>query len=326
MKASRIENGFTLLELLVAAAITLVLAGIMLSVAAGALVAWRRAQGMQDTAVAASLALDLLERDLQSAMVRNDTNVWLASDVINSTGQLAVHGWFVTGAIKPAGAQSQQLLPSGPAPQIEEARFGLSGCWLRFFTGKLDTNGTGRDLSAPSAVAYQILRRQIGATGGEARYRLFRADVRQTASGSGRPGTFQSGYDITLGNYATASSTQGDAGTVLAPALADALADNVVDFGLWFYVRTSNGDLQRIYPTTNADLSWRMPQGGVVPQVADVMLRVLTQDGATQVNAIESGLVARPAIYATDADWWWAVALANSAVFTRRIELKGSAP
>jgi prepilin-type N-terminal cleavage/methylation domain-containing protein len=326
MKEMHPQNGFTLLELLVAAAITLVLAGIMLSVTASALAAWHRAQGVQDTATIASLALDLLERDLQSAVARNDTHVWLASDVVNSTAQVAVHGWFVTGSIKPAGAQSQQLLPTGPAPHIEEARFGLSGCWLRFFTGKSDTNGTGRDLSAPSAVGYQILRRRIGATGGEARYRLYRADVRQTASGSGRPGTFQSGYDITIGNYATASTTQGDAGTVLTPATADALADNVVDFGLWFYVRTPSGDLQRVYPATNADLSWRMPQGGMVPQVADVMLRVLTQDGATQINAIESGLIVRPAIYATDAEWWWAVALANSSVFTRRIELKGRAP
>jgi prepilin-type N-terminal cleavage/methylation domain-containing protein len=326
MKITRVEHGFTLLELLVAAAITLVLAGIMLSVTAGALAAWRRAQGVQDTAVAASLALDLLERDLQAAAVRNDTNVWLASEVINSTAQVAAHGWFVAGSIKPAGAQSQRLLPAGPAPHIEDARFGLSGCWLRFFTGKPDTNGTGRDLSAPSAVAYQILRRRIGATDGEARYRLYRADVRQTASGSGRPGTFQSGYDITTGNYATGSTTQGDAGTVLTPATADALGDNVVDFGLWFYVRTPSGDLQRVYPTTNADLSARVPQGGVVPQVADVMLRVLTLDGATQINAIEAGLVVRPEIYATDADWWWAIALANSAVFTRRIELKGGAP
>ncbi len=325
MKKMRPQNGFTLLELLVAAAITLVLAGIMLSVTAGALAAWRRAQGAPDNSAAANLALDLLERDLQSALLRNDTHVWLASDVINSPAQVATHGWFVAGSIKPAGTQSQQLLPTGPAPQVEDARFGLSGCWLRFFTGKPDTNGTGRDLSAPSAVGYQILRRRIGATGGEARYRLYRADVRQTASSSGRPGTFQSGYDITLGNYAAASTTQGDAGTVLTPALADALADNVVDFGLWFYVRTPGGDLRRVYPATNADLSWRVPQAGMVPQVADVMLRVLTQDGATQINAIESGLVTRPAIYATDADWWWAIALANSSVFTRRIELKGGA-
>jgi len=281
---------------------------------------------VQDSAAQAGLALDFLARDLQSALLRNDANIWLASDVLNTTAEASAHGWFVSGALKPAGVESQQLVPVGVAPHIEDARFGLTGCWLRFFVGKPDSNATGRDLSAPSAVGYQILRKRTGPRGTDARYRLYRAEVRPTASASGRPGTFQSGYDITAGNYAAASSTQADAGTVLTPVAADALADNVIDFGLWFYVKNAAADLQRVSPLTNADCSCRVPSGGVVPTAVDVMLRVLTQEGAAQISAIESGLVSRPPAYASDAEWWWAVAEANSAVYSRRIELKGALP
>ena len=54
------------------------------------------------------------------------------------------------------------------------------------------------------------------------------------------------------------------------------------------------------------------------------MLRVLTDDGAKLIDAIESGdgVVVRPS-GSTDAEWWWSVAEANSRVYVRRIQLKG---
>ena len=60
------------------------------------------------------------------------------------------------------------------------------------------------------------------------------------------------------------------------------------------------------------------------PEVADVMMRVLTEDGAKMIDALESGagVVIRPA-GSTDAEWWWSVAEANSRVYVRRIYLKG---
>ena len=80
MKSPGRRNGFTLLELLVAVAITLLLAGIMLAVTTITLGLWRRTQDNFSSGTTAKLALDLLERDLQSAIHRADGrgNVWLA--------------------------------------------------------------------------------------------------------------------------------------------------------------------------------------------------------------------------------------------------------
>ncbi|MEZ5414779.1 MAG: hypothetical protein R3F03_10755 [Opitutaceae bacterium] len=38
---------------------------------------------------------------------------------------------------------------------------------------------------------------------------------------------------------------------------------------------------------------------------------------------MEAGLVQRPSLYATDADWWWAVVEAQSRVFSARVVIAG---
>jgi hypothetical protein len=53
------------------------------------------------------------------------------------------------------------------------------------------------------------------------------------------------------------------------------------------------------------------------------MLRILTEEGATLLEAIETGRVPRPPAYGTDAEWWWGVVEANSRVFTRRVAIRG---
>ena len=56
------------------------------------------------------------------------------------------------------------------------------------------------------------------------------------------------------------------------------------------------------------------------------MVRILSEEGATLVEAIETGRVPRPPTSSSDADWWWDVVEAHSAVFIRRVEIKGVAP
>jgi hypothetical protein len=63
-----------------------------------------------------------------------------------------------------------------------------------------------------------------------------------------------------------------------------------------------------------------------MPEVADVMLRILSEEGAVQIENIETGRVMRPAGFATDAEWWWAVAEAHSRIFIRRVNLPATAP
>ena len=60
--------------------------------------------------------------------------------------------------------------------------------------------------------------------------------------------------------------------------------------------------------------------------MADVMVRILTEEGARIIGGMErgSGTLLRPTAYATDGEWWWAVVEANSRVVVRRIEIKGA--
>lgn len=330
MNPGRTRHGFTLIELLVAAVITLILVGVILGVTTGVLNLWRRTQGGFATGTEAKLALDLLERDLQAAVWRRDSNAWLAVTVVNDAGGLANRGWLTTGTLmKPAGSESQRLLPdAGVAGEmrISDARFGLSGVWLRFIAANVESSG-----SLPVATAYQMARRPLtgsvnASNPAPLRYTLFRSAGRALD-------TLTNGHNITSSAYASTSNSPGsqrDASTIANPVTADALATNVIDLGIWLYIRETNGALRRIFPATNGDLSHVVMGNSTadvsrMPEVADVMLRVLTEDGAAQIEAIETGRVMRPSQHGNDAEWWWAVAEANSRVFVRRVELKGGA-
>ena len=322
---------FTLLELLVAATITLVLAGLMLAVVAGTLNLWHRTQDSFSTATEAKLVLDLVERDLQAAVFRQDGTTWLAVDVMNNPGSLASHGWLVPPAAgKPAGAESQRLVPDGAAPSITDARFGFSGAWLRFLTTNVESGG-----SLPVAVSYQIARRPLSgavsaSSAADVRYSLFRSAVSTDKS-------FASGNDVLAAGYGSATVNPGASRsppTLTNPSSSDALATNVVDFGAWLQVRDANGGLRRIFPADNSDSTHaaRDPGGATdanrFPEVVDVMVRIMTEQGATLLAEMEngSGHLVRPPAYATDAAWWWAVVEANSRVYVRRVEVKGRAP
>jgi type II secretory pathway pseudopilin PulG len=329
------HGAFTLLELLVAVTITLLLAAAMLAVTAGTLNLWRRAQDNSALGAQARLALDMLERDLQGGLHRKDAlgTTWLAADVLNNPASLSNHGWQTATLRKPVGVESQRLVPvttNGLSPSIADARFGLSGVWLRFIGTNADAEG-----SVPVAVSYQVARRAVsGSYGGtnpaDIRYSLFRSVV-------GAARTFNAGYSITAAAYDNATPGYGSStfpGAVTSPAVADVLSTNVVDFGVWLYVRHADGALRRIYPANNTDLAHAATDATTpgddnrYPEVADVMVRVLTDEGARILDAMEksNGTITRPANYVNDAEWWWGVVAANSRVFTRRVEVKGRAP
>ena len=331
-----LSSGFTLLELLVALTITLVMAGLMLAITLNAMTLWRRQQAALTSAASARQVLDQLERDLQAAVWRRDANHWLAADILDSSGALANHGWLIrSGLMKPAGGGS--LLPLPPADaagarRIEEARFGLSGVWLRFVTTNVESGG-----SLPVVVAYQMARRPvlgdaIASNPAPVRYNLYRSAI-------GDSETLANGYDVTATAYGSTSNTPSSAAStayrqprnVTNPSHANLLASNVVDFGCWLYARDASGELVRIYPANTGDQSHQAVGNSTAsdtryPEVADVLVRIVSEEGATLLEGMEAGRIARPAQYATDAAWWWAVVEANSSVFTRRIEIKATAP
>ena len=103
------------------------------------------------------------------------------------------------------------------------------------------------------------------------------------------------------------------------------IANHVVDFGVRGYAYendAANGGLtlREIFPLDAADLDYR--GGGLLaadgtrrpyPAVIDVMLRVLTDEGARRIAAFEAGRAAGD---------WWDIASTHSVVFIRRIRLK----
>lgn len=327
MKAPVTRGGFSLLELLVAAAVTLVLAALMLALTTATLELWRRTQDEGGMVSQAKLVLDTLERDLQAAEFRPDgSTAWLAVDVISVPSALTNHGWRTAARMKPAVGLSERLAADLQAG----ARFGLSGGWLRLLTTPADTTG-----GLPCAVSYQLIRRPVsGSVTSSANpsaigYTLFRSAVAAEA-------TLLTGYDVLGPGYVSASPNPTVAqapATLTNPANSDALAGNVVDFGVWLYVRDDAGQLRRIFPENEADRSHAARGDRSTadperyPEVVDVMVRLLTTEGARLVTALEqgSGGLVRPAGFASDDEWWWAVVEAHSQVYVRRIECGGTA-
>jgi type II secretory pathway pseudopilin PulG len=296
--------GFTLVELLVAAAITVLIAGLLIGVVATTLTNWNRTQGILTSENQARAALDWLERDLQGACFRSDGNAWLVATVQTDA---SVSGVWVNG-VKPVASS---LNPA--APNLADARFGLAGVWLRFFT-RPQITGSG-DPAGPVAVSYQIVRRSPTPAGSAGGYLLYRAEV--TA-----PAALTSGYDLTAADYTVASDPVGEAGNLVRPGFTQVLADNVIDFGVRFYAYLPDAvsgvpTVRQIFPADASGLEYRAQSPArpgeppsPFPAVIDVFLRVLNEDGARQLAALEAGRISGD---------WWTIATAHSRVFVRRI-------
>lgn len=330
-------QAFTLLEVLVASTLTLLIAAVMISVAVGVLGTWRRTQAAHTQAAAARQVFDQIEQDLQAACLRRDSTNWLAVEILDSAAAVANHGWLIgPGVMKPAGGGSLRLLPESEGAgisRIAAARFGLSGCWLRFVTSNVEAGG-----ALPVVVAYQVARRPI--TGdpvsenrAPVRYSLYRSAV-------DAPSALSLGYAVTANAYTSPdnrpfsalSSAYRQPRNVMNPSHANLLAANVVDFGVWLHIRGADGALRRVFPANATDLQHHATGNqsgtdGVYPQVVDVFVRILSEEGATLVEAIETGRgPARPPAFASDDAWWWSVVEANSRVFVQRIEIKAAHP
>jgi type II secretory pathway pseudopilin PulG len=263
----------------------------------------------------------------------------------------------VGSAIKPpntAGttAGSLQFIATGNLTDNSDRgpRFGIAGTWLRFFTMKRGTNTTtnatttAASTSAPVAVAYQIIRRATatGPNNDDRRYLFHRSEVRPAAQSTARNGTLQAGFDIVASAYQPGTNPgpqRADPAEIHYPTLDSVIAENVIDFGIRAYTYVPNAttgalDLTQIFPkksddnarttiTYAATLPPRVPDANgaytsCFPEVIDVFVRVLTDEGARVLAGYEAGrVVAAP--NRTAQQGWWDIAQANSQVFTRRI-------
>lgn len=368
------------MELMVAAVITAVIVGFIVAIVSKVSGFWTRTSGKLSAGAQARHVLDQLTLDLSSAAYRDDSNVWMAVDVLNNSNGGATNLWQIASAnAKPVGGVSLDLIPSrtdrpdlpvekrgNPTKpgSIADARFGTAGVWLRFFSTKRGSNfvsSTGvtdfTTVSAPVAVGYQIIRRlssptAIGTGATKTAYLFHRSEARP-ATANGRPGVLESGYNITSGAYTTSTTTNngataGDPRSIQVPGsrtnFASVIADNVVDFGVRCYVRDAAAQptgLRLVFPATNengiasnaatAQLRAQLPPGTpatsenynfVFPDVVDVMVRVLTDEGARLISTFEQPNSPLTLPAGTNAQtYWWQLATANSEVFTRRIVL-----
>ncbi len=296
-------RGFTLVELIVALGITLLLATMSVLAVRGLLAVWQRAQGGGVGAIEAKLALDQLERDVQSAILRDDGAVWWDVRVVGNA-ELAPHGWEMAGArVKPVEA-SVRLLAEGEGSSIAEARFGRAGVWLRLVSSDYDSEAGA---SQPVAVSYQLARRAVGSgSGSPVGYALFREKMSAEA-------TFEQVVGVGFGAAAPAA--------LVGVENDDVLASHVVDFGVWVLARDAAGRRVRLFPAANAVTASAQFPGAGEPAVVEIMIRVLTDEGATRLQAFESGYVEMAANTRAD-EGWWAIVEAHSRVYVRTVELK----
>jgi hypothetical protein len=106
------------------------------------------------------------------------------------------------------------------------------------------------------------------------------------------------------------------------------LANDVIDFGIRFTGRASDGSSIALFPagadnrvfigtSDSVALVGAYPAGATTrgfPNEAELFVRVLTGEGARRIEALENGML--PGV------GWWDVAMANSVVLTRRVHLE----
>lgn len=363
-RARRPRAAFTLIELLVAAGITALIAGFIAVIVRNVSANWSRASGRLGADAQARLVLDQLQQDLQGAIYRDDGAVWFAAEVVDRTSNPG-NLWTEAGRNpKPTGtgAAGSVILNT---PSIADGRFGKAGMWVRFFTTSRGSNVAANVAthSAPVAVGYQIIRRfsATNPANQNTAYLLHRAAARP-ATANNRPGVLESGFNIRAAAYTTSTAANnngaatGDPRSIQVPGtnqggagrnLDAVVADNVIDFGLRAYVydRDRPGALRLVFPADNAGrpagnansryfptlppgtppAQWT---GGAqpYPEVVDIMVRILTDEGAAQIanlERVQNPALTVPAKYnGNAAQWWWGVANENSRVYTRRVVLQ----
>ena len=313
-------DGFTLVEVSVATSLSvLLLLGLTMAVMNVA-EQGRRLSDHLDRGARVRLMTSLLVSDLQSAIVRQDGNTWIAIDILEKTDNSGA--WVVASGQKPA-EDSLQLDPREKDDKgrewanPEDYRFGVGGMWLRFITTAADRDVFTDNQAVPgdvNAVSYQLIRRAMPAAGyvsdaANASYQLFRSIVRSDH-------TFDTGYIVDA--YA-GGEQQGDPGEMKSPSTDSMLCDNIIDFGVIIYEWSDNGSYVQGFPMRHESLPplkdknrYRVPQDGV-PASIEVMVRVLSASGARELRGLEQQGIS-PAR-------WWEIARRHSRVYSRSMAL-----
>lgn len=294
------------MELLTAAALSAVIALALLGATRTALEFAHRSRDRLVAEDAAERIFEQLELDLAGARWRDDGRTWLAATI--QTDSARSGRWLEGG--KPAEGS---LRIDGS--DLSGARFGVAGTWLRFFSGRRGSHSRTGAKGAPAVVGYQLIRRPGAAGEEDGRYFFFRTESTAEAAS-------EAGYDLDAAAYLTSDDRDGAVGNVVSPRDGQVLAENVIDFGVelhgWRTGSAGRSDLVQLFPRDEGGLEYRAGSPtadgatAAMPAVADVMVRMVSESGASRLAALESGRMNGE---------WWTVAEAHSFVFTRRILL-----
>ncbi len=353
MKRAR-ERAASLVELLLALTITGVLATGILALVGEALHRFALVSGRIAVESAAALVFRQIESDLQTAVLRSDGGVWFAAtrqvEVQTGRGDAAVSDADWSAGVKPA------LGSLNIAGDLASAlRFGQAGLWWRFFAQIPDTGDRLSNVSAPRAISYQIVRRRLIAsattpsgTRAPMTYILYRGTARPAGPDwSDSDSSFAVGYDLFAPQYARPDAARIDnVGNVRSPRrFEQVLATDVVDFGVRVWVADSGGQERIAFPAlgTRGFAATRhdgregrpaampvderaeiaaaaLPLAYGMPVRVDVVLRMLTPDGARGLRRLE-------ALPAADVErQWWPFVERESRVFVRAFRLPPPTP
>lgn len=261
------SRGFTLLELLLSAALTATLVVFLLLIATRAVELWERSAGRIEAARMGQRVLNQLESDLECAGPLGSNGAWLTAQI----GQ-------------PLGVPSIRLGGSS----VGADRYGPGAMTLRMVTSS-QALGSAAEPPLPVVVTYRLARLPDGSGGGEV-FVLCRIETKPEDS-------FRAGFD--LGATPQGEAETGELGLSsggLAALLPAALGVGIIDFG----VRVVAGD-ETLFPVSSdaREFALRGRRGGQWTLEVEVVVRVLTARGALAVAAIGSGQIT--------GDWWQAV-------------------
>jgi len=252
--------------------------------------------------------------------------------------------------------QDAEIDSLGQGP-FAKSRFGLAGTWLRFFTQSPELDPQAKGDGAARAVSYQIIRYGItGSSNSRKRYHLFRSDVSAKntfEAGYNLHPENDSWYGSDASNISVDSNFLGTPrvpSTLINPVIEEggdylptsfSLATNIIDFGIRAYHLEKNsfgtGNLVQIFPPIDQDSPGNLlaeeflatshipyqvitdPTFYLFPDVVDVMVRVLSEEGARILESFENGDF--PNMEEVD---WWSIAEEHSKVYFRRIKIYGS--
>ena len=246
------------------------------------------------------------------------------------------------------GKEDKELAEANQQGSLIESRFGIGGTWLRFFTQAPELDPKVTNKGGIRAIAYQVVRYGLtGATTSRPRYQLFRSDV-------STENTFAANFNLhpTDGFYNSQSNDNFRSARIIENPISNgsqnesptsfSLASNIIDFGIRAYIYQKNsqgtGFLKQIFPKTetlnhddellaSTHPDYRMNPSDAsynsFPEVIDVMIRVLTSEGESAINALEEGLTPVPEGF-EEGEYWWEIAEKNSEVYTRRIKIFSS--